>query len=74
MVEPLCWVSQDEMAGCAEDSGFGESGNTGDHHRVEQIRKLGQEVGGSDLLAPSGSYGVRLGFQTVWSCLGGHWQ
>lgn len=32
LVEPLCQVSQDKMAGCAEDWGFGEGGTIDHHH------------------------------------------
>lgn len=60
-------MSQEEIAGCAEDLGLGESGNIGDHHRGEQNRKLGQEGEPQISLLPLGLTAVRLGFQTVWS-------
>lgn len=50
LVEPLYWVSQDKIAGCAEDWGLGESGTIA-HCHGGQYRKPGQGNGPQSLLS-----------------------
>ena len=41
---------------------------------IKGVRGVNNNRGAQISLLPLGLTGVRLGFQTVWSCLGGHWQ